>query len=178
MEYRREPVKGFEEYSIDTHGIVYSKYGRPLKFSINHNGYAIVNFYVNHKRYGFSIHTLVAKQFIPNDSPAATQVNHKNGKKTDNDVKNLEWMTPKENAEHSINVLGNMQKGAQSPFARPIYCYSLEGCLLATYPSMRDAVYSITMDPAQYKSTKNGIWRALKQYRNSYHSKIWRYERL
>ena len=107
MEYKREPVKGYEEYEIDTNGVVYGKNGKPLKYSINHNGYCIINFYINHKRTGFGIHTLVAKQFIPNNNINKNQVNHKDGNKINNNVENLEWVTPKENMEHSVDVLGN-----------------------------------------------------------------------
>ena len=46
MEYKREPVKGYEEYEVDTNGVVYGKNGKPLKYSINHNGYCIINFYI------------------------------------------------------------------------------------------------------------------------------------
>lgn len=66
MEYKRQNINGYEEYQVDTNGVVYGKNGKKLKYSINHNGYCIVNFYNNHKRKGFAIHTLVAKQFILN----------------------------------------------------------------------------------------------------------------
>lgn len=52
------------------------------------------------------VHVLVAETFIgPRPSPKH-QVNHKDGNRTNNDVGNLEWVTPSENQLHSWRVLG------------------------------------------------------------------------
>lgn len=52
------------------------------------------------------LHRVVASMFIPKpDTDERLEVNHINGIKTDNRVENLEWVTPKENMKHAMEVL-------------------------------------------------------------------------
>ena len=70
---------------------------------ISNTGYIRATMCHNGKRYKENIHRLVAKYFIdnPNDLP---QVNHIDGNKHNNDVSNLEWVTPRENVIHSYDT--------------------------------------------------------------------------
>lgn len=173
VEYRREPIKGYEEYEVDTNGVVYGKNGKPLKYSINHNGYCIINFYINHKRTGFAIHTLVANQFIPNDDTDKNQVNHKDGNKINNNIDNLEWVTPKENTQHSINVLGNDFNGSKNPNAKKLKGTHKITNDIIYFDSLADAGRYFTKN--NYRTTTKLIWRAIKGYRKTYHGYIWEY---
>ena len=85
--------KGFV-FNEDIHGIQAPH--------LEKNGYLRATMCHNGKRYKDNIHRLVAKYFIdnPNNLP---QVNHKDGNKHNNDVNNLEWVTPRENVIHSYD---------------------------------------------------------------------------
>lgn len=177
MEYRKEPVKGFEEYSVDTKGIVFSKKNKPLKYSINHNGYCIVNFYVNGKRKGFGVHTIVANQFIPNSDKSKTQVNHKNGDKTDNSVENLEWVTPKENMKHSVEHLGRKYGWHNE---KAISCYDVKtGIKKYDFSSLLEAAQFLFDSNVNKKVrfVEQSIYRALNNFRKTYKGYVWRYTR-
>lgn len=70
-----------------------------LSGSIYNNGY--IYYSIDGKR--ISKHRLIAQYFIPNPSNKP-QVNHIDGNKLNNDISNLEWVTPQENARHSWDI--------------------------------------------------------------------------
>lgn len=175
--YKKEPVKGYEEYQVDTNGIVYSKRGQPLKYSLNHSGYCMINFYVNEERIGFAIHTLVAKQFIHNDDPVnKTQVNHIDGNKENNNVDNLEWVTPKENVRHCIDVLGYDNSGGNHVNAKAIKGIDINtGEEMFNFNSIIEAAKYFCEYGKNPKYVRNSIWRALHGLRKSYKKCYWKY---
>lgn len=77
------------------------------------------------------IHRLVAETFIPNPQNKK-QINHKNGIKSDNSVKNLEWATRSENVKHSYDVLKRQRGG------KPCKCINTGKIYSSTYEAGRE----------------------------------------
>lgn len=97
-----KPHPHFPNYSITPDGQVFShKRTRFMKPYKNNRGYMVVR--VCGKCTG--VHRLVAATYLQNPY-TATDVNHKNGVKTDNRVENLEWCSRVENMAHAKAVLG------------------------------------------------------------------------
>jgi hypothetical protein len=77
-----------------------------MSVGVDRYGYPRVALYRNRKPHTFTVHTLVAKAFL---GPArGRQVNHKDGNKLNNRVRNLEWVSAKANVRHRFNVLGHV----------------------------------------------------------------------
>jgi NUMOD4 motif/HNH endonuclease len=83
-----------------------------LKPSKTKKGYLRVCLCVNSVIKTFSVHRLVAIEFIPN-SDNKPEINHINGIKHDNSVNNLEWATARENRLHACREgLAGSTKGS------------------------------------------------------------------
>ncbi len=72
---------------------------------ITTKGYYCISVHINKKRYGAMAHRLIWQMKYGN-IPDGYEINHKNGVKTDNRIKNLEAVTPSRNKEHAIKELG------------------------------------------------------------------------
>lgn len=119
------PVVGFEGlYEVSDHGRVkqlerqktgklsHLKMREKLKKPLKHrHGYYTVILCTNKR---FLIHRLVAMAFIsnPNNYPA---INHKNLKKWDNHVSNLEWCTYSQNTQHYLRSPKARVKSRKKP---------------------------------------------------------------
>ena len=90
-------------------GAAYKDSTRTLKPALRRDGYYFVTLSVNNQHFHRPIHSMVAEAFI-GPRPNGYHVNHKDGNKTNNTMANLEYVTPSENARHSIAVLENTQK--------------------------------------------------------------------
>jgi hypothetical protein len=103
-------IEGFEKYMVSDHGNImslnYNKTGlrRLLKGSHQLNGYCRVDLRnEDKKRHSLLVHRVVAQAFIQNPE-GKPEVNHKDGIKTNNSVDNLEFVTAKENQQHSCRA--------------------------------------------------------------------------
>lgn len=103
----RPVVEGEDEYDV-------SDYGRVRKQKASHKspaghiltpgdcqGYRNVVLYRDGKRTTRNVHTLVARAFLGPPPSPKHQVNHKDRKRSNNRLTNLEWETPKKNTQHA-----------------------------------------------------------------------------
>lgn len=78
--------------------------GKVLSPKTGRGGYLYVNLWFNNKAKMRAVHRLVCEAFV--GEAVGLDVNHKNGIKSDNSAKNLEWLTRKENLNHAFKELG------------------------------------------------------------------------
>lgn len=97
-----QPIPGYEGlYMASTDGKVWScRQNRFMKDRYDKDGYKKIGLALNGKQKTYQVHQLIAMTFIPNPF-GLTEVNHKNGKRDDNRVENLEWVTHIQNMRQS-----------------------------------------------------------------------------
>ena len=94
-------IKGYEGlYAITSCGKVWSYQSKRFLLPYKNNkGYLFVKLSKGGIRKAYSIHRLVALNYIPNPENKE-QVNHKDENKENNCINNLEWMTNYENCHY------------------------------------------------------------------------------
>jgi DNA-binding transcriptional regulator YiaG len=102
--------------------VLNSKTGRILAHALNQKGYPGVSLHINGKEKYFRVHRLVALKFIPNPENKPC-VNHIDRNRLNCHVSNLEWVTHKENVQHSVRNGGRKDytrnnKGKDNPNSR------------------------------------------------------------
>jgi len=111
-------------YKIDKEGNVYTtKYPKGITRKLKQfkrSGYWSV--YLSHNGFtkAYRTHRLLAMMFIKN-SNNYPHINHIDGKRDNNNLKNLEWCTPSMNALHSFNVLNRKRYTGKEPFMKNFY---------------------------------------------------------
>lgn len=116
------------------------------------NGYMYVVLHKNNKPHTVTIHSLVAKAFIPNPNGYAC-INHKDETHDNNNVDNLEWCDKEYNnnygtlAERKRVIMRNHPKTS-----KPVWC--MENNI--TYASAREAARNLGVCPSNIINCCNG----------------------
>jgi hypothetical protein len=129
-----------------------------LAVAINRYGYVKLGLYKNGYK-NHEVHRLVALAFLKNPNKLP-QVNHIDGKRDNNVVTNLEWVSAQDNALHSSKILGYKPKGI---------------CVQQLNENGRIVRCYISISDASLKSGVNGISNVLSGKRKTAGGFIWRY---
>ena len=119
----------FDYYITENGDVISGKYKRRLSTVLDKDGYVKVTLTSpEKKRHRYSVHRLMMENFCPRLDIGLLQVNHIDGDKQNNRLKNLEWCTCGQNIKHACeNGLRHNQQGASNNASR----YSEETILLA-----------------------------------------------
>ena len=112
-------IKGFSRYQVSETGLIrsmnYKRTGhiKELKPALD-KGYCKTMILSDDGKYKtVAIHRLIAETFLK--KLPGTEVNHKDGNKSNNNISNLEYVTHKENIQHSYNNgLQQPQRGSKN----------------------------------------------------------------
>jgi len=135
----------------------------------NGHGYLTVCISGCCKPSSYYVHRIIAATFVPNPDPEhKTQVNHIDEDKTNNHAENLEWVTPKENANYGTKNQRVAEKNATQIIQLDIY-----GNFVKEWASSKEAerngfTHSCIWDciRGELLSYNNYIWITKEQYEN------------
>lgn len=104
----------FNNYTFNKDGSILGPSGKKLSYHKCKKGYNRVNLKNDKgKKRTYLVHRIIAKHFIPNPFNKP-QINHIDGDKNNNSVKNLEWCTSQENVAHSVKLF-LVKRGSDRP---------------------------------------------------------------
>ena len=106
-----KPISFSTDYWISNQGEVF--YNKTLKFTFGRKtaqGYLIVSLPNSCGKYSpkYIHNLLLSTHCAPDPDPSKIYVNHKDGNKQNNQIRNLEWTNHKENGEHYFRELGGV----------------------------------------------------------------------
>lgn len=179
------PVDGFENYTIDTNGNVFSLnkkiYRKP---SVSKQGYKTVDLYRDGSVKRFLVHRLVAQAFIPNPYELP-QVNHIDENPSNNHVENLEWCTAKYNMnygngaktrhlkiDYTKPIFKEIARKNGAVNSKPVVQYDKNKRKVKSYKSIADASRATGIDKNHISDCCNQ-----KKYRHTAGGFVWAFER-
>ena len=150
------------DYSVSIKGEVRKDTTNHILSQSSQQDYKFVTLLINGKQKRMRVHRMVALTFLdnPDNKP---YVNHINGIRSDNNVKNLEWVTPSENIQHAVRI-GLMNSGKK----KAVIQYSLNGERMATFESASEAA-------RQTGGSQSKITMCCKRQRKTANDYQWRY---
>lgn len=136
-------IEGYEDiYQVSNFGRVKSKKykkDRILKPKMCKSGYLQVDLYVNGVSTHKYVHRLVLSTFNPKSDAQKNQINHINEIKTDNRLKNLEWITQSDNLKYGTRTERVSKALRKSKCCRPVLQLTKDGFIVKRWYSISEA---------------------------------------
>lgn len=150
------------DYSISTEGEVRKDTVNYILSQSMQQDYKFVTLLIDGKQKRMRVHRLVAETFIdnPDNKP---YVNHIDGNRGNNNVTNLEWVTPSENTIHAVKI-GLMQNGRK----KAVIQYNLDGQQMMIFESATEAA-------RQTGGSQSKITMCCRRQRETANDYQWRY---
>ena len=151
------------DYSVSTEGEVRKDPTNYILSQSTQQQYKFVTLSLeNKKQKRMRVHRLVAETFIPNPENKP-YVNHIDGNRQNNNVDNLEWVTPSENTRHAFDT-GLVKSGR----SRQVIQYDLQGNEMMTFVSLTEAARETNSNQAK-------ITLCCQRKRDTHNDYQWRY---
>lgn len=160
-----ETFENFTNYIITKTGQIYSRYLRSYMVLTQLNsGYLKVKLSLDGITYDFYVHVLVGLVYLPK-IPGKIQINHKDRNKSNDNIDNLEWVSPSENMEHA-------RKTGINTNSKPVVKCNIQGDEIKIYEKIADAAKDCNVDPSSIVKCCKGKQRWTGKDNQRY---IWKY---
>ncbi len=124
-----------------------------------------VALYRNGKKTTLYVSRIVAASFLGAPPTHMHQVNHKDGNVQNNNIDNLEWVTPSENMKHSYDVL-DRYRNIPRPAKAIVGTSLIDGSTIS---------FSSVTDVESYGFSKGNVSLACQKKRPNAHGYTWEY---
>ena len=164
MEEIWKDVVGYEGlYQVSNLGNVRNTNTRKHKKQmLNKYGYYRLVLWKNNTGKNFVVHRLVAEAFIPNPNNFP-YINHKDECKTNNNILNLEYCTPKYNSNYGT---GSKRQGKKKEI--PVKQYDMNGNYIQTFPSGKIAGETLGLNRSKISNCCKGKRQSTGNYKWKY----------
>ena len=144
-------IKSFSDYEASSEGVIRNKETKQtIKPFKQTNGYYKIKLYREHKPYTKMLHRVIAATYL---GESKLDVNHKDGNKTNNNIKNLEYVTKSDNMKHAYkNGLVSLHLPLQTT-KKKVYCVTLN----KTYESLTDASKQTNISKVEIRRVCNKV---------------------